>query len=84
MLPINIQTKQSCYFENKNDPHITFGVKWGYLIKKALYHSYQVQNMKTTYRKSWPENLFQMFNFTFDLFFNVKWGHLTSDALYLP
>ena len=29
--------------------------------------------MKTTYRKSWPETLFQLLTFTFDPFFNVKW-----------
>ena len=37
--------------------------------------------MKTTYRKSWPGNLFQFPDF--DPFFSVKWGHLTTRALYL-
>ena len=39
--------------------------------------------MTTTYRKSWPETLFQLLNFTFDPSFNVKWGYLTTKALYL-
>ena len=33
-----------------------------------------VDNMKTTCRKSWPANLWQVTNLTFDQCFNVKWG----------
>ena len=43
-----------------------------------------VWNVKTTYRKSWPGNLFQLLTLTFDLFFSVKWDNLTTKALYLP
>ena len=39
--------------------------------------------MKVTYRKSWPEALFQLLTFTFDYFFNVKRDYLTTTALYL-
>ena len=31
--------------------------------------------MKNTCRKSWPGNLFQMLNLTFDPSFKVIWGH---------
>ena len=47
-----------------------FNVKWGYSIK-------EVQNLKTTSRKSWPGNLFQVMNLFFDPCFKVKWGHHT-------
>ena len=43
----------------------------------------EVPNVKTTYRKSWPETLFQLLTFNFDLFFNVKWGYLHTKTLYL-
>ena len=39
--------------------------------------------MKTTYRKSWPGNLFQLLTLTFDPFFSANFGHLTTKALYL-
>ena len=39
--------------------------------------------MKTTCKKSWPGNLSQVLNLTFDPCFKVKWGHLTTKALYL-
>ena len=42
-----------------------------------------VPNVKTIYKKSWPETLFQLRTFTFTPFFNVKWGYLTTKALYL-
>ena len=41
-------------------------------------------NVKTTKRKSWPGNLFQLLTLTFDPFFSVKWGHLIAKALHLP
>ena len=34
--------------------------------------------MKTTCRKSWPRNLFQVLNLSFDPCFKVKWGHHTK------
>ena len=34
--------------------------------------------MKTTCRKSWPRNLFQLLNLNFDLCFKVKSGHHTK------
>ena len=34
--------------------------------------------MKTTCRKSWPTNLFQVLNLTFDPCFQVKWGNHTK------
>ena len=58
-------------------------VKWDYPIKKPLSLLLGIANVKTTYRKSWPETLFQLLTFTFDPFFNVKYGYLTTKALYL-
>ena len=43
-----------------------------------------VQKVKTSYRKSWPENLLQVLNLTFDPSFKVKLGHHTKTSLYLP
>ena len=40
--------------------------------------------MKTTCRKSWPGNLFQVLNVSFDPCFKVKWGHHTKMSLFLP
>ena len=54
--------------------YLMFNVKSDYPIEKVLYLSY---------RKSWPETLFQLLIFTFDPFFNVKWGYLTTKTLYL-
>ena len=62
-----------------------FNVKWGYPInKKVLYIAplpllLGVRNVKTTCRKSWPGNLFQLLTLTFDPFFNVNWGHLKRE-----
>ena len=39
--------------------------------------------MKTLCRKSWPGNLFQVLNLTFDPFFKVKLGHHTKTSLLL-
>ena len=39
--------------------------------------------MKTTYRKSWTVNLWQMLTLTLDPCFKVKWGH-TSPLLLVP
>ena len=59
-----------------------FNVKWAYPIKKALYILLlEVQNVKTTCRKSWPGNLSPELNFTFDPCFKVKWGHHTKMSL---
>ena len=63
-----------------------FNVKWGYPIKKALYLVIlllEAQNVKTTRRKSWPGNLFQVLNLTFDPCVKVKWGHQTKMSLFL-
>ena len=38
--------------------------------------------MKTTYRKSWPANQFQVPDLTFDP--KVKWDHHTKKALHFP
>ena len=55
-----------------------FNVKWGYPIKKALISPLslllRLPNVKTTYRKSWPETLFQLLTFTFDPFFQCQVG----------
>ena len=40
--------------------------------------------MKTTCRKSWPGNLFQVLNLSFDPCFKVKWGHHTKMSLFYP
>ena len=40
--------------------------------------------MKTTCRKSWPGNLFQVLNLTFDPCLKVKWRHYTITSLFLP
>ena len=40
--------------------------------------------MKTTCRKSWPGNLFQILNLTCDPCFKVKWGHHTNITLISP
>ena len=37
-----------------------------------------------TCRKSWPGNLFQVLNWTFDPCFKVKWGHHIKTSLFLP
>ena len=37
----------------------------------------------TSYRKSWPANLLQVSNLTFDPGFKVDWGHHTKMAIYL-
>ena len=55
-----------------------FNVKWDYPIKKALYISGIV---KTTYRKSWPGNLSQVLNFTFDPASRLN-GVITLKCLY--
>ena len=39
--------------------------------------------MKTTCRKSWAGNLFQLLNLTFDPCFNVMWGYPTTKAFHL-
>ena len=39
--------------------------------------------MKTTCRKSWPGNLFQVLNLIFDPCFKVKSGHHTKSPLLL-
>ena len=39
--------------------------------------------MKTTCRKSWPGNLFQVLNLTFDPCFKVKWGRHIKTSLFL-
>ena len=65
-----------------------FNVKRGYSIKKALISPLilflEVQNVKTTCRKSWPGNLFQVLNLSFDSCFKVKWGHHTKMSLFHP
>ena len=38
--------------------------------------------MKTTCRKSWPGNLFQVLNLTFDPCFKVKWGRHTKMSFF--
>ena len=38
-------------------------------------------NMKTTYRKSRPENLLQVSNLTSEICCKVKWGHHAKKAL---
>ena len=43
-----------------------------------------VRNVKTTDWKSWPANLMQVTNFTFDPCFKVKFGHHAKKASYLP
>ena len=71
-------------FENKMA--VISHVKWDYPIKKALYPIsllLGVPKVKTTYRKSRPETIFQLLTFTFNPFFNVKWGYLTTKALCL-
>ena len=40
--------------------------------------------VKTTYRKSWPGNIFQLLTLTFNPCISVKWDHLSTKALYLP
>ena len=60
-------------------PYHVCNVKWSYLIKKGLYISpfslsLEVQNVKTTCRKSWREILFQTLSFTF--------GHFTTKVLF--
>ena len=42
-----------------------------------------VQNVKTTYGKSWPGNLLQVLNLTNGLYFKVKLGHHTKKTSYL-
>ena len=39
----------------------------------------EVRNVKTTDRKSWPQNLFQVLNL-----FQVQMGHHIKMSLYLP
>ena len=63
-----------------------FNVKLDYPIKKAFYlpyHCYQGFQMRNQLKGGHGLRLFQLLNFTFDLFFNVKWGYLTTKALYL-
>ena len=38
--------------------------------------------MKTTCRKSWPGNLFQVLNLSFDPCFKVKWGRHIKMSLF--
>ena len=56
-----------------------FNVKYSPLILLI-----EVRNVKTTCRKSWPGNLFQVLNLTFDPCFKVKWGRHTKMSLFLP
>ena len=42
------------------------------------------EGVATICRKSWPGNLYQVLNFTFDPCFKVKWGHHTKMSLFLP
>ena len=60
----------------------------GIILLKGLISPLSLQlgvwNVKTTYRKSWPGNLFQLLTLTFDPIFSVKWGRLTTQGLYLP
>ena len=62
-------------------------MSFGIILLKRPYISISlllgVWNVKTTYRKSWPGNLFQLLTVIFDPFFSVKWDHLTTKALYL-
>ena len=39
--------------------------------------------MKITCKKSWPANLLQMSNLTFDPSLEVEWGHYTKIFMYL-
>ena len=58
-----------------------------FLLKRpyiSLIIATRVWNVKATYRKSWPGNLFQLLTLTFDPFSRVKWGHITTNTLYLP
>ena len=41
------------------------------------------RNVKTTYRKSWPVNLLQVPNLTFDPCFKFKWGNRTFKRPYI-
>ena len=61
-------------------PNHMFNVKWHYPIKNPLPLLIGVRNVKTTYRKSWPENLFQVLNLTLDHCFKVRWGHHTKHS----
>ena len=64
-----------------------FNVKLGYPNKKAyifLLMLLGVPNVKATYQKSWPENLFHMLNLTFDPSYKVKWGYHTKLSSHLP
>ena len=58
----------------------------GVILLKRPYISLTIahQGLETTKRKSWPENIFQVLNLTFDPFSKVKWGHHTKQFLYPP
>ena len=40
-------------------------------------------NFKITCKKSWPMDLLQVSNLSFDPCFKVKWGHHTKMAIYI-
>ena len=65
--------------------HVYYQMGLSYLkdLISSLSSLLGVPNVKTSYRKSWPETLFLLLTFTFDPFLNVKWGYLTTKALYL-
>ena len=60
----------------------------GVILLKRPYISPKIaprgSECKTTCRKSWPGNLIQVLNLTFDPCFKVKSGHHTKTSLFLP
>ena len=65
----------------------SFKVNRGHHTKKLFhlpyYWFYGLPYVNATKRKSWPSNLLQVSNFTFDLCFKAELGHCTKKSLEL-
>ena len=64
-----------------------FKVNFGHHTKNPLIFAFifilELQNLKTSSKKSWTLNLWQVSIFTFNPCFKVMWDHHTKTAFYL-